>query len=313
MELTKTFIILSILAISSIFYKGYENKQKLAELSNNSDLIQKYFFNEKSKIKTDKPIIWIHLTHEVNPRWWENFYSRNSTYINQSYIYLTISSIINQSGNDFNIYIIDDSSFKSLLPTLKINVLSQADPIRTHFRKLCMSRVLYKYGGMFVPNSFLCLNSLYTIYDEGIRKKGMFICESINTTNPYSTKLFSVNSSFMGCNKDNAIMLDYINMLEYLISTDYTNTMDFRDSINNWCSSRIISNNINIISGKKIGIKTTNNTPMLVEDLLGSSIINIAKFAHGILIPSDTILKRTKYEWFLRMSIGQILKSHLYD
>lgn len=311
MELSNTIIIFSILAISSVLYKGYENKAKLNEMATQTDLLKKYFYNDDSTIKNDKPIIWIHLTHDVNSRWWQNFYSRNTTLLNQPYLYLTISSIINSCADNFNIYIIDDSSFTKLLPDLNIDILSTDDILRSHFRKLFISKILYKYGGVLVPSSFLCLNNLYTLYDEGIRKKGMFVCESVNRSNPYSNSNFTVSNKFMGCVKNNSMMLEYIKMLEYLISTDYTQSMDFRDSINNWCSTKILNNKINIISGKKIGIKTTHNKPILIEHLLGNGQIDMPDFTYGILIPADDILLRNKYMWFSRMSIGQILKSQL--
>ena len=49
--------------------------------------------------------------------------------------------------------------------------------------------------------------------------------------------------------------------------------------------------------------------PIIVDDLLSNNYLDIYASAYGIYIPADEILKRTKYEWFARLSQRQVLES----
>ena len=50
--------------------------------------------------------------------------------------------------------------------------------------------------------------------------------------------------------------------------------------------------------------------PVLIDDLLGESHIDYdTKKLCAIYIPADEVLRRTKYEWFARMSVEQVLVS----
>jgi hypothetical protein len=49
-----------------------------------------------------------------------------------------------------------------------------------------------------------------------------------------------------------------------------------------------------------------------VDELLGTTPIAYPESClYGIYIPQDEVLQRSKYNWFARMSIEQILKSQL--
>ena len=83
---------------------------------------------------------------------------------------MTIKSIINHCGDDFNICLIDDESFTKLLPSWDINVSRMAEPMKSQYRELGMARLLEIYGGLVVPNSFLCIKNLKPFYDDMISK-----------------------------------------------------------------------------------------------------------------------------------------------
>ena len=96
-------LIISILLFIGVGY--IYNKLKLnIDLNEKSDdlkLITDYLLNEKDDnyirdLETNnKPILWIHMDYTINSRKWKNFASRNTTDLNQDYLYLTIQSIIN--------------------------------------------------------------------------------------------------------------------------------------------------------------------------------------------------------------------------
>ena len=63
------------------------------------------------------------------------------------------------------------------------------------------------------------------------------------------------------------------------------------------------------MSGK---IKEDNdNNNVVIDELLGSSYINFSDNIVGIYIPADEVLRRTKYEWFARLSNDQLLESDI--
>ena len=84
-------------------------------------------------------------------------------YLNQPYLQLCVESIINCCGKSFHICLIDDNSFSKLIPDWKIDFDKIANPVKTHMRTLAMSRVLYYYGGLLIPNSTLVLKDLSTL------------------------------------------------------------------------------------------------------------------------------------------------------
>ena len=107
-----------VFAIGIVFVTSFlANKVKTNLNDDDEDaMIKKYLLNESPLYGFNRPKIWIHTKYEVNARKWKSFYSRNSTDLNQPYIHLTIKTIINHCGDDFNICLIDDETFSKLIP-----------------------------------------------------------------------------------------------------------------------------------------------------------------------------------------------------
>ena len=82
------FIIITTLGI---LYDKYKTKQSLSENQANFDLIKKYLLNDNA-LSGSKPIVWVHIDHEVNSRQWLSFGSRNSSRLNQPYLYFSLQS-----------------------------------------------------------------------------------------------------------------------------------------------------------------------------------------------------------------------------
>jgi hypothetical protein len=47
----------------------------------------------------------------------------------------------------------------------------------------------------------------------------------------------------------------------------------------------------------------------MLERLMNNSFINFADDIYGVYVPADDLLKRTKYNWFVRLSPEQVLES----
>ena len=304
------FTIFILLTLLGYLYDKYKLKQESQDELSKYDLVKNFILNDDTNL-SGKPILWIHNDYKTNARWWPSFFSRNTNYLNQPYLQLCVESIINCCGNSFNICLIDDNSFRKLIPDWKIDFNTIANPIKTHMRTLAMSRVLYYYGGLLIPNSTLVLKDLINLYNKNLTSQDVFTFECIdrNSTSTYTS--FFPNIKFLGCKKHSPTIKALIHYLEVITSQDYTSEMDFLGQTNRWLFEQCQENKIGIIGGDKIGIKNIHNKPVYIEDILGNTYIPYDDTSlHAIYLPADEILSRTKYAWFARMSPSQVLQSN---
>ena len=304
---------LIILYLSSLLYKQYKLHEKWNDDVEHYDLVNKFLVDNNTNIiqkngKHKKPILWIHLDYKVNAREWEDFYSRNTTKLNQPYIYLTLKSIINQCGNDFNIALIDDTSFEYLIPNYNIDFKKLTSPIKEHCRNLALYKVLYQYGGFLVPPSFLCFKSLKPMYDTGLNNSELFMVE--NKINYKSEYKFAPDPEFVGCEKQSATMNRIIQYMEILYSKDFTSQSDFIGQMQEQYRKMINENMITPINSKHIGVQKNNNEPVDISELFRSNEIDYSDVLYGIYIPYKELLQKTKFQWFLRLDIPNILTSN---
>jgi len=309
-----------LFAISLIVVASYVGKrfQQSFSVENNDDheMIRKYLLNDSPLIGKNKPKIWIHSKYEINARDWLSFQSRNNTNLNQPYLHLTIKSIIEHCGNDFHVCLIDDKSFSKLLPNWDADISNMAEPFKSRFREQALLELIYVYGGMIVPNSFVCSRNLTGLYEEGIQDKTPFVCERINRTNNIVEQkkklLFIPDTYFMGSTKFNETVRE---LIEYLKKRNrnihFQNETEILGNTEQWLIQAIKQQKINLISGEKIGIKTKKRTQILLEDLLEEKYLDLDRNVYGIYIPDDELLQRTKYQWFTVMSQEDLLNSKL--
>ena len=309
--LVANYIILAIIIIAlGILYQKYCEKQSLIVPGDNYEEIRKYLLNESSLAKSKKPILWIHVPHEYNARDWLSFGSRSSFELNQPYLYLTVRSIIKQCDQSFNICIIDDKSFANLIPGWNVDLSLISDPLLANIRQLAIAKLIYNYGGINVPVSFLCAQDLIGLYEKGTNGDTMFVCENVNTNITSTTDLFYCDAKFMGAKKNNAVLNEYIDFMQRIISDDYTAQSKFLGDFDRWCNKRISLKRLRLIPGTDVGTKTVDEEPVTVDTLLSEDYIHFYPKMYGIWIPADQILSRRKFEWFARMSPQQIFQGN---
>ena len=308
--LVANYVILFVILISlGILYQKYLEKQSTIAAFDDYGEVKKYLLKDKSLDKSKKPILWIHIPHEYNSRNWLSFGSRSSTELNQPYLYLTVKSIIKNCDQSFKIVLIDDDSFEKLIPKWDVNMSLLADPVKGYVRQLAMAKLIYTYGGLNVPISFLCFRDLITLYNKGTNDDSMFVCENYDMNISATNKLFYPNANFMGAKKDNDTVKDFINFMERTISNDYTAEAKFLGEFDGWCNSKITKGKMRLIPGTDVGTKTVDDEAVTVETLLSDDYIHFYGKMYGIWIPASMILKRRHYEWFARMSPDQIFQS----
>jgi len=308
---TNYIYLLIVLMIVWFLYNRYEDKRMREENSENYNSIQKYLLMDTDLAKEKKPILWIPITYEYNARNWISFGSRSSFELNQPYMYLTVKSIINQCEESFRICLIDDDSFAKLIPGWSVNMKTISTPVLDYVRSLAISKLLYIYGGMVVPPSFLCMRDLIELYNMGTSGEKMFVCETVDRNITSTTHEFYADTSFMGSTKENPVMQELIDFMQRKVSSDYTAQSEFLGDFNRWCNTRANKGQVKLIPGKLIGTKTMDDTTILVDDLLSNDYIDLYPQAYGIYIPAKEILNRRHYEWFARLSPKQVLESNV--
>jgi len=308
--------VISVLVVISYFGNHIKGAFNTTAQDEEHEMIKKYLLNDSPLYGFNKPKLWIHTKYDVNARKWKDFYSRNTSDLNQPYIHLTIKSIIDHCNHDFHICLIDDQSFSKLIPSWKIDLVNVAEPKKTQLREIGIAELLHNYGGMVVPNSFLCTKNLIGLYNEGLQDNRAFVCENVNRTcdaKQQTQSLFIPDTFCMGAKKHDAEIKQYVEYLKNRnVSGHFTSEFEFVGDNSKWAMTKIQEGKINLIDGELLGLKTNKSRKqILLEDLIEEQPLDISPKSYGIYIPEDEILLRPKYQWFAVMDGRQILQSNM--
>jgi len=299
-----------ILIISiGILYEKWRSKNERQQQQEDYNNISKYLLSESSLAKSKKPILWIPIHFEYNARQWQSFGSRSSWNMNKPYISLCIRSIIERCSASFQICIVDDASYNNILPGWTHNIQQMADPLRTHMRQLALAKLLYYYGGMIIPPSFICLRDLYPVYNIGLAQTSMFCGELPATSNVSDATIFFPSTKIMGCVKESYMMKRFISFIGTEISGDYTNELEFIGTINKWFYDNAMKSQLMIIYGTYFGVKDRNLEPISLETLIGDGDGNFHHHMLGIYIPEEQLSMRNSLKWVDRMNTKEVLES----
>ena len=317
MQLVKYIIIFILFIGISAIYKKIKQDENRRTNGYYYNMIEKFLLNKDNLGSTYKPILWVYLqndntiTPSVNSRFWINFGSRLTTNFNQPYQKLTIQSIIDKCGMDFNICLIDDSAFNVLLPEWDLKINKVAQPMKNRIQLIAITALLNAYGGMFIPSSFVCFKSLRPIYDMAIETDKITVGQLQNrASNEKLLHNVAAHPIFMACAPGNATMQSLNHHISLLNNRDFTSEIDFLGLINLWLEDNIKQNNVLSISGCQLGIQRPNLSLIYAEELVGSTIINLDPDAYGLYIPWDQLINRLNLQWFVRLSPEQVLESN---
>ena len=306
-----------VVIIVSYFLNLWKKTHEDDNVRKENELIQKYLLNETPLYGESKPKLWIHTTYDINARKWRDFYSRNTTDLNQPYIHLTIRTIINHCGDDFNVCLIDDDTFSKLLPSWEIDLSQTPEPMKSRYRELALLQLIYVYGGIVLPNSFVCIKNLKEFYDENTDDgKTAFVCEkvnrSLNTLRDKKKMVFTPDTYIVGSPKNNETILELITFLKSKYSSPhFSSSNEFTGLTSHWCIEAINQGQMNLVGGEFVGVKNKNRKRILLENLLEEDYLDLHRNAVGIYIPMEDVLQRPKYQWFAVLPSEQILESNM--
>ena len=318
MAFSSNNILLYTIGAASIIIASYVVTQykKTLEPDDEYDMIKKYLLNDSPLYGYNRPKLWIHTKYEINSRKWKDFYSRNTVDLNQPYIHLTIKTIIDHCGDDFNICLIDDETFSKLIPSWDIDLMTVAEPMKSHFRQLGLAQLVYFYGGMIVPNSFVCTRNLKDLYDTNTSDGRPFVAEANNNTmNVRDQKrrlLFIPDMYFLGAQRNDPTMKELVEYLKRLNKNPhFSSETDFVGSVSQWLLEAVNNMKINLIGGEIIGVKTDDRKAILLDNLMEEQFLKISYKSVGIYIPADEILTRPKFQWFAVLPTEEILNTNM--
>lgn len=303
-KLLGAFVIITALGI---LYDKYKDKYDPGEDNIQFNLVQKHLLNGEG---SDKPVMWVHTEHNTNSRYWSSFYSRSNNKLNQPYINMCIETIVKWSGDSFNICLINDDSFHKLLPSWTINLDKLPEPLKSRTRQLGLFRLLHKYGGTIVPNSFLMMRDFLPYHKRYLGKKGCYVGEFVSRNNISEKKRLFPSHRLVGCEKGNKTIKDLCNYLEVSLSTDNSAAADFEGNLDRNLFKKVNSGVMSVIPGNLLGTKTKEGYVVLLDDLLKEGLIKFDSEMFGIYLPKDEMLKRRNYEWFVRSNKVQILSGN---
>ena len=283
-----------------------EAKQNIRQ---NQSFIDEYLHQRQELTDTSLPILWIHINYEKNIRHGLDFDSPTNADLNMPFIQMTIRSIINKCGHSFKVCLIDDTTFGKILPSWNIDMTKISSPIVENVRKLGLLKILYQYGGMICPKSFLCQRDLSDMY----YKDDFVMCDKLVRIGIGHKHLYMPDIHFCSSKyKNNPTLQEIISSIEMMISKDQTTVAEFNESISRLCDSYAKEKKIHRVHGKDIGIIKTNNHPVQLEDLLSDKLLKLDENRFGIFIPEDDVLSRKKYTWFATLPEKDILNSDLF-
>ena len=307
-----------LLLILSKVYKKIKSNDDERDNKYYNQVIQQYLFDENLGID-ERPCLWIHLHNdtdtipEVNSRFWPSFGSRNTLLINMPYQILTLKSIIEKNREDFNILIINDESFEKLIPNWKINLYEIPIPLRPRIRQMALGQLLFLHGGIIVPSTLICHKSLSPIYQMYTIDNKMFVGSFRNNINNFQITNNTIPQTWLwGTRPRCPLLREFLNYCETNQSKDFTAESDFTGTISIWLRKKIQNDEMNEIEGRLIGTLKNNKQEVWVEELLGSSYLDLYEDRLATYIPWDEILNRSIYGWFSRMDPYQVLESNTF-
>ena len=339
------YYLLAFVVLGVVGLVGNRVKDSLRPENNDQKLIHKYLLNTPSSSSADadgfsswmlqkKPKMWIHTKYERNARKWESFGSRSSTQLNQAFLELAVETIVRHCGQDFQICLIDDAAFTTILPDWDFaasatvrgvqpllretasgddgdtggGIALYPEPYVSFLRDEALLQILHLYGGMLVPNSFVALRSLRGIYETAVLAKKPCMLEL-----PSSEDL-SPSMHFMAAEKKDPVVAEMILQQQRVHAHHFTGE----------------PKSVRVIDGQHIGVKTADGLPVALETLFEDAPLRLIgeeqeeqeqeeeeevgnEYHHdnklyGLYLPADQILARTKYQWFAALSKQEIFQ-----
>jgi len=127
----------------------------------------------------------------------------------------------------------------------------------------------------------------------------------------YTSKQLAPTVQFMGAKRRSDTLKHIIQDLEYEYSSNFTNENTFNNNVNELLDEYATKEYIYVFPPQRNGVVSNENKLITLDDLLSTSNSPYSvEHTDGILIQSQEILQRTKYNWFAYLSSIDVLSSN---
>jgi hypothetical protein len=184
-----------------------------------------------------------------------------------------------------------------------------SEPHKSTYREVGMLQLLYLYGGIIVPNSFICMQNLAPLLAEQPFVTEM-VNRSCNVASNKDNQNFMPSTKFMGAKKGCPIIQKMLAENKVDVNRHFTTEPIFLGNIQQWLYNEVNAGSMNLVNGKQIGTKTSKGKQILLEDLMSENFLDLDKDAYGIYIPAEEVLARRKYQWLAYLSSEEVLKTN---
>jgi hypothetical protein len=307
---TAYFVTASFVAGGILQYAYKHWFPSITDPSDEQELIRKYLLNTSVLYSHDKPKLWIYIETLPNSRDWISTSFRTSRKINKGYIYACIQSIIHHCGSDFHICLIDKSAFDHFIPGY--DATHVPDQYKTEYG---MALLLYYYGGLVIPPSFVCLKPLLPLYRMILDENCAFFGERENRRLD-ANSIHPTTTSSMFCmgapryNTSLKIIADLIRISTQKVPPDV------------WCVREIQADKAKRLDGKWIGTCDSSGHLVMTEMLIQHEPISFDPACVGVAFWDEDLERKHRFQKWLDMSetdwfqdssnIGQLLRTSIY-
>lgn len=302
-------LILYVAAFLVIMFLSAFNEKYLAPSSGKQDLAESFLFKDDHLFKKSLPFIWIPVKHVPNARCWLSWGGRTTNMVNQPYMNLAVKTVIDRCGGSFNVAIIDDITFEKILPGWSIDLSQVSEPHRSTLRNLALCKVLFRYGGLVIPPSFVCKRNLKDMFYRLAMTGKCIFGECRNKAFSDPPEFSHSSMDIMGCAKGCRHMQSIIRKVEILASSDTSGELVFDGTMNEIAANAVKQGDANRLEAEFLGVRDKEGRPVTLDALMSDEVIKFRDDCLGVLIPDDELLESIKYGWFVRMDIDQVLKS----
>jgi hypothetical protein len=188
---------------------------------------------------------------------------------------------------------------------------SLADPQKTHIRQYGLLTLLYLYGGIVLPDSFLCFRNLEPLFTST-----PFTIETLDRTTQATA--FSPSLDCIGVRHprdptiraflDECFPGEFPRREDMRYDGDTSNARDWEmvGAARDICGvpQRLLARYVTegtffLWPGELFGVKTqTDGHPLRIEDYMEDAYLDLSPDMYGILFDARELLRRPKYNWF---------------
>ena len=255
------------------------------------------FFSDK------KITVWIYNPIIKNSNKWKGVYSRRSIQDTIGLVKLCIHSAKFNLGKNYDIKVFNQDDLEDIIPEslYKLDQCNTKEIMETYMKY----SILYKYGGIWIPNSTITLNPLSLNMDE--YEQGRLLLFGLNHEN-YQTEP-RYNDLIVATDKETTIVNNILHLLDKsLITFNYDNI--FNNYVNTYINERpgdlyfshlILQYDMVDESIEKRDMTTTFN----------NRLINYDNYSF-YYIPTHDFEKYPAYTFMLKLSPQEILTSNTF-